>query len=397
MTGVDQGANADLLVQAVDTLHQFIKMLFPDPNPDVFTLDDFQFRYKLRMGLAEAATRAIEQSQRINRSAGDYEQAGLCEFHVGLIYLDSNEFRGAQQQFLRAQQQWGFVYEPAGEALARLAEGIAQHLALHYEAAMACYRKANQSLPRIRFAPTSHYDDRFVSRLADSIATYQALLHTQLWPVTVETEPIPADVTPPSSPPAETAPTLTESPTPPLPTPPTQPEIQVPEAEPVPAAADSTPPPDGDRTALPIVTFDTKTTPIPGHQYLHDEYEWFLIERQPSVGFFPMNVQQGGWVLVDKKPNLEPGEIVLVIGNEEDARQNGRIIVSPVKKTRPYPRIYLAWLEDAANAVTDAHPSYSDEAEHVPITVSPEMRRILVKIQEILGVVVGFWLPVQIR
>lgn len=165
---------------AISTLRQLIQMYFPDPNPDIFTLDSYLGRYKLRIPLTEPAIRDIEKSQRIHRRLGNYIHAGLSAFHIGLIYLYSQkEDRGARQQFTEARKNWSFAAEANGLALAYFAEGIAYHLAMHYEDAMAYYHKASQALLRIRLALS--FDNRFVEALTNDIVKFQELLRSQLW------------------------------------------------------------------------------------------------------------------------------------------------------------------------------------------------------------------------
>ena len=380
MTIVSSPSSADELQEkAVDVLHKTIKTLFPDPNPDIFTLDNYQFQFKLRTGLKENAIRAIEQSRRINRRSGNYQRAGLCEFHVGLIYLDSGDFRGARQQFAQARQQWAFVHKPAAETLSFVAEGIAHHLGHHYEAAMTCYAKANQSLPRIRFALPAHYKDKVYASLAKHVETYQTMLREQMWPEEEEPETAvsPAPISEPEP--------ITE----PIP------------AQPTPVFADAQPEPPAEDTedtiaAPPIINYETETTPIPAHQYLGEQYEWFLIDKQPESGFFPLDVQQGGWLLADKEPSLRSGELVLVKGREDYRELNGRLItVSPVR-SRTATRVYLAWLDHTPQITTsDNQPHESNIQFH--ITISPDLEQLTISRDDIVGIVVGFWLPVQIR
>ncbi|KAA3659895.1 MAG: hypothetical protein DWQ04_20930 [Chloroflexi bacterium] len=384
MTTMSSSAPAAALQEeAVEALHQAIKTLFPDPNPDIFTLDNYQFQFKLRTGLKKTAIRTIEQSQRINRRSGNYQRAGLCEFHIGLIYLDSGDFRGARQQFAQARQQWSFVHEPAAETLSFMAEGVAHHLGHHYEAAMACYTKANQSLPRVRFALPAHYKDKVYDSLAKHIETYQSMLREQMWPEEDEEE---APLSPP--------PTISE--------PTTEPITPVP-AQPTPVFADGPSEPAVEEkpeiiAAPPIVNYETETTPIPAHQYLGEQYEWFLIDKQPESGFFPLDVQQGGWLMADKEPSLRSGELVLVKGREDYRELNGRLItVSPVR-ARTASRVYLAWLDRTPKITTsDNSPPHENNNVQFHITISPDLDQITISRDDIVGIVVGFWLPVQIR
>jgi tetratricopeptide (TPR) repeat protein len=368
--------NMELHRYAVDTLHHLIKLLFAEPSPDILTLGDFEYRYQFSR-LGEPATQAIEKSQRINRRRGNYHQIGLCEFHIGLIYLSANAYRGAREQFKIARQQWSFVYEPAADALAWFAEGLAHHLAHQFEAAMANYSQASQRLPRIKFAPPSHTQSEFVDGLTAHLQRMQALAHKKLWPEKEAPETAVASRS--ATPHQDTRPNFED------------------EREGETAVATAPQDNNGSQTPPPIVNYDTQTTPIPEHQYVGSQYEWYLIDSQPESNFFPADVQKGAWVLVDKNPNLLTGELVLILANEALNGQNGRITVTPVRKKTAYPRIYLGWLENAdySNLLTD--DQIVPRPDQLAVTFSPETEQILVKLQEILGVVIGFWLPVQIR
>ncbi|MCP5096679.1 MAG: hypothetical protein GY943_14090, partial [Chloroflexi bacterium] len=167
-------------VDSTESLYQLIELLFPDPIPDILTLGDFETRYKLTK-LGELATQAIEKSQRINHRRGNYQQIGLCEFHVGLIYFASNKYRAARQQFTLARQQWSFVDEPAADALSYFAEGVSHHFALQYELAMSKYSQARQRLSRMKFAPPSDVQNDFVQHLSSLLDIYQGHLQGKLW------------------------------------------------------------------------------------------------------------------------------------------------------------------------------------------------------------------------
>lgn len=154
---------------AADLLTQLVSLLYPHRrNLDLITLADIQRRYPLT-GLGVPAMRAIEQSQRIVRATNDFHLMGLCEFHVGLIYLFWGDFRGASQQFAEARRQWSFVNATAAVCLSLFAEGRAQEFAHHHEGAMTCYGKAEQRLPRMRFDQSQEGLRRFASLLGHEL------------------------------------------------------------------------------------------------------------------------------------------------------------------------------------------------------------------------------------
>ena len=367
------------LIDSAKRLEQLIKMLFPDPHPELLTFDSYKERYKLRdQGkLTQTAVNDIEQSQRINRAKRDYKKAGLCEFHIGLIYLDVEDYRGARQQFEQARQQWSLVSEPAAIPLAYLAEGMAQQLALHQEAAMRCYNQASKRLPRIKFVPPSRYDEQFVQKLIDQLQAVQDVVHEQLWPTAVDAEEADTQSTDEAVGTDERKEAISASPT----------GDSRPRGQ---AVSDHTSEaevqPEAPIVNLPIINYDTHTTPIPEHRYLGTQYEWYCIKKQPTADFFPSDVQKGAWILVDKTPTLVVEELVLVVADDDLEQQNDRIIVSSVRQERPFPHIYLAWLKNIA----------SQPIESANISYAPEVAPRSIQIQEIIGVIVGIWLPVRI-
>ncbi|MCA9947664.1 MAG: hypothetical protein KC449_29490, partial [Anaerolineales bacterium] len=89
---------------AVNRLTELLEWLYPDPSPDIFTVRDYRNRYPFTR-LGALATDDIDRYQRINRAIGNHVQIGLCECHIGLIYLHEADFHGAVQQFELARQQ----------------------------------------------------------------------------------------------------------------------------------------------------------------------------------------------------------------------------------------------------------------------------------------------------
>ncbi len=199
----------------VELLTRLLRLLYPNRrNLDIVTVEDIQRRYPLT-GLGVPAMRAIEQSQRIVRATNDYHLIGICEFHVGLIYLFWEDNRGASQQFAAARRQWSFVNATAPVCLALFAEGRAQELALHHESAMACYGKAEQRLPRIRFDPAREGLRRFTSTLAHELERAKETLRLLLQETWQDQENLPPGTVAPDS----THPLQTIAPVPQYPSP----------------------------------------------------------------------------------------------------------------------------------------------------------------------------------
>ncbi len=165
---------------AINQLSTLLDLLHPEPGPDVYTLEDFVYRHPLT-GLGELAAREIEQSQRINRAQGDFGQIGLCEFHIGLIYLYWGDYRGAYSQYTTARRQWSFIQNPASVSLALFAEGYARELSYHYEMALTCYGKALHSLTRIKFSQQSRNEPDFAELLITFVREAQERVREHLW------------------------------------------------------------------------------------------------------------------------------------------------------------------------------------------------------------------------
>lgn len=309
------------LAEPAASLNDLVQRLHPDPSPDVLTLDSYRYRYPLS---GRSAERAIAQSQRINRRAGNYVQAGLCEFHIGLIYLHTHAPHGARQQFELARQQWAFVTAPASMALAYLAEGVANQLLHRVEAAMRCFTQVEQWLPRITFAANRTDQDAFVTAVRAYLSQYRSEVRDHLWPE--------------------------------------------------------------ETTAAPVVNLDSV---ILGHRRVNQQYQWFTVSEQPSVDFFPPDVTLGTFLLVDRKPALQQGELVLVTTPAQTAA--GRIQVKPAPGEGvddPAVPYFLAWLEsDPETAVGDS----------VQVAFSPRDHFHSVSRTAVVGAIVGFWFPVQIQ
>ena len=195
--------NLNHVRRAGHMLGDLLNLLYPPPpNPDIITLEDVLNRYRLT-GLGVPAITALQQAQRIVRAGKDYSQIGLCEFHIGLIYLYWGHSLAAVQQFAEARRQWSFADETAAICLSYFAQGQAQYWALHYESAMGCYHKTEQWLPRLKLVPPSANLDEFVTRMTELLHEAQAMLREKMWPpdepepVVELTTPEPATAVPP--------------------------------------------------------------------------------------------------------------------------------------------------------------------------------------------------------
>lgn len=186
MTSANGGAQEPLarVRASVAQLDALLNMLYGRPeSPDVITLDDVLFRYRLTE-LGQPAMTAIDQSRRMVRAIGDYEKIGLCEFHIGLIFLHWGDGRGAAQQFMAAQQQWSFTDHTAAVCLAYFAAGVAQRHVFEHEKAMRQFGKVKQLISRIPLAPIT-VAGNFAESLREAVDAARAEIRDEMWPPTL--------------------------------------------------------------------------------------------------------------------------------------------------------------------------------------------------------------------
>jgi len=316
-------------------LAMLLDMLYAGPvSLDIVTLADIQRRYPLT-GLGAPAIRAIEQAQRIVRAVGNYEQVGLCVFHIGLIYLHYDDFHGAVEQFAEARRQWSFVDNMASVCLAYFAEGQAQELALHQEAAMACYGKVVQWLPRVELSEARESLRRFTRALAEEVNLAQTALRDllrQAWPDQTAAE------------------------------------------GPQPKGTDS---PDGNgRTVAP--------TPAASPITSGDVYHWYQVMSR--AGDFLLDIPPQAWLLVDSSAKTFAHGALILIGSNS-ANLTGSIEVRPRIQRLPFHRIYVARLQE--QTTPDEMPFVRNvETGEVRFRLPSDENQTTV----ILGSVVGYWL-----
>lgn len=341
---------------SVTLLSELLAHLYPEPGPDILTLDDFKRRYRLT-GLGPLAIGAIQQAQRINREAGRFNEMGLCEFHIGLIYLDWNDYQGASQQFREARLQWALVDKTAAVCLAYLAEGLAQHHRYAYEAALSLYGKAESCQKRIKFEPASENRDGFVTHLNETLEMAQKKARDALW---------------------EESPTLT------LPTDESREEDAEEKVEEPSAAATSekrvTPPHRGQPS--PVLP-EKSTSPIIEHSNSSHQLTWYKVIAKRSDPLFE-EIKKSGWLLVRKpevKQEVKKNALLVVANNDPDTKAS--VTLEPLGHHKPsFPRIYLARTElEGPFTRTENQVKLSSEIRHVPVNI-----------EHILGYVVGLWL-----
>ncbi len=379
---------------AVEQLRTLLNVIYPDPTPDIFTLDDFINRYPLT-GLGDLATREIEQAVRINQSLNNYDQMGLCEFHVGLIFLYWGDFRGSSGQFESARKKWGFAGKTATSSLCYFATGLANFLALHYENALLCYALAERALKRVGVKRNKAYYQKISTYIQDA----QFIAREATW-ARVRAKPSDEMSANNASTDAEDH-EQAEQEMQPEPTPEPYSRIplyDLPQAD-MPASPSEEESPSDDlsesilppQTHLPIST----EVPFPGHQQSDVNYGWYQVENGSGNHLYG-DVADGDWLLVrkelvgDEKMQIEDSVLVLM---NNDKEIDNAVHIHP-DKLRPFQRIYLAtctYVGDFTNDLETGEVTLLSTEPMIKVIFSSSDQQISVQWSSILGIVVGFW------
>ena len=353
--------------EAVTVLDRLLKVLFPEPlSLDIITVENIIRRYPLT-GLGAPALAAIEQSQRIVRARGDYGQAGLAEFHIGLIYLHWDDCRAAANQFAVARQPWSLANDTPAMCLAHYAQGLGLYHSYHNEAAMLQFSRAERMLNR----PTSGAPGERLATLGKEMRPLlliaQETLRESLWPKEQQSaEVLQAGYL--SVPPAMAA------------------GVDEPQTPSEPQHVKSRPierPEWAKRVPLPISNLpggvgDSLRGPVPGHITTDDRFGWYQIGDKKSE-FLPA-FASGTWLLADRDVDerLSSGREYVVVGS---ARADlGSILVQPISHTSAMPHCYLGY-RVADESASDSARLFLDETNR---PLAPD--EVLV-----LAVVEGFW------
>jgi hypothetical protein len=366
---------------AVNRLTELLEWIYPDPSPDIFTVRDYRNRYPFTR-LGALATGDIDRYQRINRAIGNHVQIGLCEYHIGLIYLHEGDFRGAVQQFDLARHQWVFVNQSAAIALTHMGRTVALRLGHHFESAMMSAGKVAVWLDRARLGEPVPQGGRFFEKVLSYVAELQVELRHLMSPPPETAVNGTADTANNQSPGPPTSAMRAATPTSPAPDLTTDAATRADDE--IETGASARPP---------IVNLDRTTAPalpIPEHLLVDDRYGWYLVESRPESDFLP-EVKTGDWLLVDLEPGLtedlhDTEQPILIVKKENIG---GTIRVRPLDPKVRFQRIYLVTLADTLT------PAFRVDEATGTVTFSHQMPEIGVERQEILGFVVGFWRPMR--
>jgi len=344
--------------EAVIVLERLLKILYPEePSLDILTVRNILERYPLTE-LGAPALAAIEQSRRIVRARADYEQIGLGEFHIGLIYLYWDDCRAAANQFALARQPWMLVNDTAAICLSHYAQGLGLFHSYHNEAAMLQYGRAERLLGRLASARVERLQ-ALEKEMRPLLTIAQATLRESLWP-------------------AEQRPVET---------------LQAGYLTVPPVMSTAGPPPDGStaaadrpewarRVSMPVSKLpgslgDAPHAPVPGHVAIDERFVWYRINEKKD-NFLP-HVAPGAWLLADREVDerLSGGGEHVVVGSSRPGL--GSIIVQPVLHSSATPYYYLGYRQ-ATNGETSAATIILEESSR------PIAEDVLV-----LAVVDGFW------
>lgn len=370
--------------QAVGVIERLLRLLFPEPlSLDVITVENVINRYPLT-GLGAPALAAIDQSQRIVRARGDYGQVGLCEFHIGLIFLYWDDCRAAANQFALARQPWSLVSDAPAMCLAHYAQGLGLYHSYHNEAAMLQFGRAERLLGRPAIGAQAQRFAKLAEEMRPLLVIAQETLRESLWPrehqpaealkagyLTVpETQQAQqSDEQPAAARPAASRQSVA------------QPESRLgmrrePET-PVerPEWAKRVPPP---FSQLPESLSQSMRGPVPGHVTTDDRFGWYVIADKR--GEFLPSMESGTWLLADREVDDHPssGREYVVIGSSR--ADLGSIIVQSVSHTSAVPYCYLGY-RVTGEPTSEPAQLYLDETDE-PLPHEDVF---------VLAVVEGFW------
>lgn len=356
---------------SVTTLTDLILMLHPAVPQQILTAYDIDNEYRATE-LTDAIQRALDSSRRIIGANGDYHLKGLCDFHIGLIYLNWASCHAACHYFAEARHHWEFTDENASLCLTYFAEGRAHEHAQQYEAAMGKYTKAEQWLPRIQIATLS-VQNGFLGLLQTEMQRSQMVLREILWfpprerPQAAPRQAPPRQQQPPNRPRQEQQPT----------------DFGV--DDPITEAGGHGGIPE------PIINFDptvppqtpSSPSPVAGHEQTNPDYVWYKVEEKLDESFLP-KITTDTWVLVQQRESwhqYEANQLVVVMKPGID--KAGIVLQRFGEEKRPFSRIYLARSQFEGR--------FFRNTDTGAVQLSSQQKLISVHPPEIVGLVIGLW------
>ena len=274
---------------------------------------------------------AIDQSQRIVRARGDYGQAGLVEFHIGLIYLHWDDCRAAANQFALARQPWSLAGDTPAMCLAHYAQGLGLYHSYHNEAAMLQFGRAERLLNRPIIGAQGERLVALGKEMRPVLQIAQETLRESLWPKEQQSAEtlqagylsvppsMASETTPAGS--MEAAPSSRQAPRRKTGRPEWTKRVPMPISN------------------LPDGISDAPRGPLPGHITTDERFGWYQIAEKKSE-FLPA-VASGMWLLADREVDDQPpaARAYVVVGSPR--ADLGSIAVRPISHSSTMPYCYL--------------------------------------------------------
>lgn len=362
--------------EQVILLEGLLRELFADPQSlEFITIDDVVRRYPLT-GLGAPALAAIEQSRRIVRARGDYGQAGLGEFHVGLIYMHWDDSRAAANQFALARQSWTLADDHAAMCLGHFAQGLALYHAFHNEAAMMQFGRAERLMERPTVGAPGKRLAMLTKRMRPLLNVAQETLRGVLWPEEDTTGTRGQYLTvPPAGRVADDNVIYGQ--------PPRTREAIAKEArrafnrDPRPGNQGGVPPPISNmRGGSPGAPY----APVPGHTAMNERFSWYRVMTRRDD--FLLTIPMGTWVLADN-----------VVADHPLA---GRQYVIVSSSNPSLGSITLQSFAGADGALSYLGYQVVDEASGwVQLFLDASRQPVAAAEVQVLGVVEGLWYDLQ--
>lgn len=170
----------DTVDKSIEQIEELLKLLYEPPSTlDMLTREDIKTRYRLT-GLRGPAIPAIEQARRIIRATGDYDNMGLFELHIGLVYLQFEQYKTAAHQFTEARRFWSFVDRTAASCLARFGQACSLYHTNDGENAMIACGRGLRCLDRFERHGVAQNQVAFAVKLREYLTEQQNLLRDNL-------------------------------------------------------------------------------------------------------------------------------------------------------------------------------------------------------------------------
>jgi hypothetical protein len=133
-------------------LRHLLNYLSIKPSADIITLEDVQAMDTLvdRSGLSGDALHKIAIFRSTAYRGRKFQQIGLFEFHVGLIFMYYQWFSESAECFEKAYNQWSYLPERPHLCLAHFAYGVAQHRNGRFDVAKDTYSEVGKMVEGIR-------------------------------------------------------------------------------------------------------------------------------------------------------------------------------------------------------------------------------------------------------